>query len=167
MKRFILAAVALVTIGSLAYTMALAQDAAKDAAKDSAKTVAATEAAKPTTKPAMPRRSTLRLDKDGRPLSPKSTAERTALCRADCKPNNYKECGTWGCTGMHGLYRDYDKYDPQLKSIKGQQDYKQCVDKCLGPLPAIYVQRAVFGAGITSWFGKSKESCLSCHVKGH
>jgi hypothetical protein len=147
----------------MAYTVAVAQDATKNTDK----TAAAQEPAKETTKPAMPRRSTPRIDKDGRPLSPKSTAERTALCKADCRPNNYKDCGTWGCVGMHGLYRDYDKYDPQLKSIKGQQDYKQCVDKCLGPLPAIYVQRAVFGAGITSWFGKSKESCLSCHVKGH
>jgi hypothetical protein len=167
MKTLILAAIASVAIGSLAYSIAFAQDVAKDATKDAANSAMAQEAAKPATRPAMPRRSTLRIDKDGRPLSPKSTAERTALCRADCKPNNYKDCGTWGCTGMHGLYRDYDKYDPQLKSIKGQQDYKQCVDKCLAPLPAIYIQRAVFGAGVTSWFGKSKESCLSCHVKGH
>src|SRR5689334_19981284 len=105
MRKLILAVIALATGLSVAYTVAFAQDAAKEAAKPAA----AQEATQAPARHVTPRRSTPRLDKDGRPLSPKSTAERTALCRADCKPNNYKECGTWGCTGMHGLYRDYDK----------------------------------------------------------
>jgi len=150
MKKLLVAGLALVVAGSVAFTMALAQDAAKsDAPKTAVKRVA-------------PKRSD-----DGRPVSKKSAAARTALCKADCRPNNYKDCGTWGCVGMHGLYRDYDKYDPQLKCIEGQKQYAQCVQKCVDPLPAVYIQRAVFGMGVTSWFGKSKESCLDCHAKGH
>jgi hypothetical protein len=156
MRRVLLVAgLALFAVGVLSHTPALTQGASAAKTEDA--------------KPAKPAAKSVRhpMSKDGRPLSTKSAAARTALCKADCRPNNYKDCGTWGCVGMHGLYRDYNKYDPQLKSIAGQKAYKQCVEKCVGPLPSIYIQRAVFGAGITSWFGKSKESCLDCHSMGH
>jgi len=110
---------------------------------------------------------TIKPSKDGSyTVSKKSVASRTALCKADCRPNNYKDCGTWGCVGMHGLYRSYNKDDPELKSIKGQKDFALCVATCLAPLPPVYVQRAVFGLGL-SWFGKKKEGCLDCHAAGH
>jgi hypothetical protein len=114
-----------------------------------------------------PSTKTIRPSKDGSyTVSKKSPASRLASCNADCRPNNYKDCGTWGCKGMHGLYRSYNHDDPQLKSIKGKQDFQQCVSTCMAPLPKVYIQRAVFGMGLT-WFGKKKEGCLDCHAAGH
>jgi hypothetical protein len=104
-----------------------------------------------------------RLDKDGRPISSRSVGYRTALCKADCSPKKYdQKTGV----GIHGIYRGYQQYDPQLTSIQGKKEYAECVSICLAPLPSVYVQRPLLAMG-GSWFGKSKESCLDCHVKGH
>jgi hypothetical protein len=149
MKKLLLTAVALVVFGCLVQTSAFTQTA------DETKSAAA--------KPATPKRSTIRIDKDGRPLSPKSAASRNALCRADCSPKKYdSKTGV----GIHGIYRSYHEFDPNLVSVEGKKQYAECVRLCAAPLPNIYVQRAVFGAGM-SWFGKSKEGCLDCHAKGH
>jgi hypothetical protein len=136
MKRVLLAGAALAVAGSMAFTMALAKDAVRH-------------------KP--------RLDKDGRPLSSRSVAYRTKLCKADCSPQKYDEKTG---VGIHGIYRSYHQYDPQLVSVRGKKEYAECVSKCLGPLPSVYVQRPLLAMGM-NWFGKSKESCLDCHVKGH
>src|SRR4051794_39393495 len=108
MKKLLAATFALIVVGSVATTVALTQEAAKPAPA----ATPAQQAAKPApeaAKPAAPRRAAPR-SADDRPVSTKSTASRTALCKADCLPNNYKDCGTWGCTGMHGLYRSYNTY---------------------------------------------------------
>jgi hypothetical protein len=136
-KKLSLVGAALVVVGSLTYTPAFTQDA-----KGTKRT--ASSAA------------------DGRPVSTKSVASRTALCKADCRPENYNDSGI----GIHGLYRSYSKFDPHLVSVEGKKQYAECVQKCLAPLPTVYVQRAVFAMGI-NWFGKTKQSCLDCHVKGH
>jgi hypothetical protein len=135
MKKLLFACVALIVAGSLAFTMALAQERTKRAAPKSA---------------------------DGRPVSTKSVAARTALCRADCRPNALKESGI----GIHGHYRAYNQFDPHLTSVEGRKQFAECVQKCVAPLPPIYVQRLVFATG-ANWFGKSKQSCLDCHAKGH
>ena len=147
MKKLLITMVALIAVGSFAYTMAFAQDPAK-------------------TKSAAPKSTAAKADRDGRPVSKRSAAARTALCKADCRPNNYKDCPTWGCTGMHGLYRSYNQNDPQLKSIDGQKQFAQCVKACVDPLPAVYVQRPLLAAG-GKWFGKSTADCLECHAKAH
>jgi hypothetical protein len=103
------------------------------------------------------------VDAQGRPVSTVPAAKRIALCKADCTPNNYK--ASTGI-GVHGIYRSYAQYDPQLKSIEGRASFNECVKKCSDPLPEVYVQRAVFGLGL-NWFGHTKQSCLDCHAKGH
>jgi hypothetical protein len=90
----------------------------------------------------------------------KGAAAKAALCRADCRPGNYQASGI----GMHGLYRAYDKFDPQLVSIEGRKQYAECVAHCTAPLPSVYIQRPIFAMGL-SWFGKSASSCLDCHAK--
>ena len=87
--------------------------------------------------------------------SKKSLASRTKLCKADCLPDN-----------IHGLYKSYHTTDPKLVGVDGKKQYAQCVKSCLGPLPPIYVQRAVFALGI-KWFGQTRESCLDCHERGY
>lgn len=89
----------------------------------------------------------------------KSEAARAATCKADCLPNNMHPNGT----GMHGLYRSYSIWDPHLVSPEGRKEYAQCVRACEGPLPDIYIQRFVFGVGLT-WFGKTQQSCFDCHT---
>lgn len=84
----------------------------------------------------------------------RSTALRTAACKADCLPDN-----------LHGLYKSYHTTDPKLVSEDGRKQYSECVRKCLAPLPWFYVQRPILEAG-GSWFGKSAADCLDCHVKG-
>jgi hypothetical protein len=137
MNKLWLAGVALIVAGSLAYTPALTREAkgTKSAASRSA---------------------------ESRPVSKKSAAARTALCKADCRPNNLQQSGV----GMHGLYRAYNTFDPHLTSIEGRKQYAECVKKCVDPLPDVYVQRPIFALGL-NWFGKSKKSCLDCHAKGH
>lgn len=87
-----------------------------------------------------------------------------ALCKTDCSPKNFNQATN---IGVHGIYRGFNDYDPQLKSAEGQRSYAECVKKCSDPLPDVYVQRAYFGAGATNWFGMTKETCLNCHSKGH
>lgn len=145
MKKLVLVAFALVAAGTLALTPAMTQEKKE--------------------RSAAPRAPAVKIDKkDGRPVSTKSLASRTALCRADCSPKKYdSKTGV----GIHGIYRRFNEFDPNLQSIEGKKSYAQCVDLCLAPLPAIYVQRAVFAMGAQSWFGAPKASCLNCHVKGH
>jgi hypothetical protein len=94
-------------------------------------------------------------------MSKKSVASRTKLCKADCLPNNYHESGV----GMHGLYRAYSTFDPNLQSPEGKKQYAECVKKCLDPIQRITIQRAVWAMGLT-WFGKTRKDCLECHVSG-
>ena len=152
MKKLWLEVYVLIVAGSMAYSPALTQEKAKQTTSAASKRMASTKPHK------------LKLDKDGRPLSPKSAASRTALCKADCRPNNYNAATG---IGIHGIYRRFADYDPNLTSIQGKKSYAECVKKCTDPLPDIYVQRAVFAAGIKSWFGMTKEDCLNCHAKGH
>jgi hypothetical protein len=136
MKKALVGVVALLGVVVFAWSMAFAKDAA---------------------------RKKQPVDKDGRPVSTKSVAARTALCRADCSPKHYDpKTGI----GIHGIYRAYRQFDPQLVSVEGRRQYADCVSRCLAPLPEVYVQRPLFAMGL-SWFGKSKQSCLDCHVKGH
>jgi hypothetical protein len=160
MIKLLLTGAALLVVGALAYTPALTQTA--DETKSAASKSSAPKRFGP--KGAASKRARLKLDKDGRPLSTKSLAARTALCRADCRPGNYnRKTGI----GIHGVYRSYATFDPTLMSVEGKRQFADCVRVCLAPLPAVYIQRAVFATGVNSWFGKSKESCLDCHVKGH
>jgi hypothetical protein len=158
MKNRVVALLALVLVGALIYTPeALTEDVISPQ-------LGSLGGIKPGDKPST---KAIKPSKDGSyTVSSKSPVSRLASCNADCRPNNYKDCGTWGCKGMHGLYRSYNQDDPQLKSIRGKQDFAQCVSTCMAPLPKVYIQRAVFGMGMT-WFGKSKEGCLECHAAGH
>jgi len=94
-------------------------------------------------------------------MSKKGVASRTKLCKADCLPNNYHESGL----GMHGLYRAYSTFDPHLTSPEGKAGYAECVKKFLAPIQRITIQRAVWAMGLT-WFGKTRQDCLECHVSG-
>jgi hypothetical protein len=136
-NKLLLAAVALIVAGAVTYTPALTEELKRK-------------------KSAAPRST------DTRPVSKKSAAARTALCRADCRPNNYSPSGI----GIHGIYRSYAEFDPHLTSIEGRRQFAECVKKCVDPLPDLYVQRPLFAMGI-NWFGNTKESCLNCHAKGH
>jgi hypothetical protein len=93
----------------------------------------------------------------------RSVAARTALCRADCSPAKFDQATG---VGIHGIYRSYHKNDPHLTSIDGRRQYAECVKHCTDPLPAVYVQRPIFAMGMT-WFGKTADSCLSCHAPQH
>jgi len=163
MKKLLLTAFALLLLGSLSFTPALTQNAtpAQDAAKPAEDSAKPADAPKPAPVRRAPR--TPPVDAQGRPLSTVPAAKRIAYCKADCTPNNYK--ASTG-VGVHGIYRSYAEYDPQLKSAEGQASFKECVKKCSDPLPDVYVQRAVFGLGL-SWFGKTKRDCLECHARGH
>jgi hypothetical protein len=83
-----------------------------------------------------------------------SVGARTAACRKDCRAGE-----------THGLYRPYNATDPHLVSPEGRKLYKECVQKCLDPLPSFYVQKPILEAG-GSWFGMHKSDCLSCHANG-
>jgi hypothetical protein len=141
MKKLLLAGGALILAVSVAFTPALAE-------------------------PAKKKKSTASGGGESYTVSKKSVAARTALCKADCRPNNYKDCPSWGCTGMHGLYKAYDRFDPHLTSTEGRKQYAECVKKCVAPLPSVYIQRPFFALGLY-WFGKTRESCLDCHARGH
>lgn len=90
----------------------------------------------------------------------KSVAARTALCKADCLPGKFHANGI----GMHGLYRSYSKWDPHLVSPEGKKEYAACVSTCVGPLPSVYIQKIIFGMGMT-WFGKTQDNCFDCHTR--
>lgn len=136
MKKLWLTGLALIVAGALAYTPALTQEA-KEA------------------KPA----ATKKVASKGAPS--RSVAARTALCKADCRPNNLKASGI----GIHGHYRSYNSFDPHLTSLEGRKQFAECVKNCVAPLPRIYIQRPLLEGG-GSWFGKDAASCLSCHAKG-
>jgi len=83
-----------------------------------------------------------------------SVGARTAACKLDCSAGN-----------LHGTYRAYGAFDPQLKSPEGKKLYAECVRLCLDPLPGFYVQKSIIESG-GSWFGKTKTDCLGCHAVG-
>jgi len=91
--------------------------------------------------------------------SNRSASARTAVCKADCLPDNLHGNGV----GMHGLYRSYSKWDPHLVSPEGKKEYAQCVRACLAPLPSIYIQKIIFAMGM-KWFGMTQKSCFGCHT---
>ncbi|MEA2982349.1 MAG: hypothetical protein QOF09_4172 [Alphaproteobacteria bacterium] len=151
-------------------TAALTQDSS-GASKESS--TANTEQAKPAAeaapKPAesaKPKRTTGRIalktdPKDGSIISPYSLAYRTAMNREDCKPNNLKKDGL----GIHGHYRTYGQWDPELKSIEGRRQFEACVKRGLEPTPWFaFGQRMVIASG-GKFFGRGKEECLMCHSK--
>jgi len=98
---------------------------------------------------------------DGKLISPYTLAERTALSRQDCKPNNLHKDGL----GIHGHYRTYGQWDPELKSIEGRKQYEACVKRGLDPTPWFAFGQRLLIATRGQWFGKTKESCLTCHSK--
>jgi hypothetical protein len=83
-----------------------------------------------------------------------SAGSRSAACKSDCRTGN-----------LHGIYRAYNTADPNLTSPEGKKMFAECVQLCLAPLPAIYVQRSIIESG-GSWFGKTKADCLGCHAQG-
>jgi hypothetical protein len=156
------AAGALILAASLVSTMALTQGAAdmKERAKP------AVDAASKSDESAKPKRAGARRagkvdPADGKLVSPYSLAERTAANRQDCKPNNLHKDGL----GMHGHYRAYGQWDPELKSIEGRKQFEACVKRGLEPTPWFaFGQRMMIASG-GKFFGKGKEDCLKCHSK--
>jgi hypothetical protein len=156
MKKRLLIAGAMIFAASLTYSSASTQDT-PDSKKEAAKSVEAPKAAK-----VAAGRRTPKIDPaDGKILSPYSLAERTALNRQDCKPNNLHKDGL----GMHGQYRTYGQWDPELKSIEGRKQYEACVKRGLDPTPWFaFGQRALIATN-GKFFGKTKDDCLKCHSK--
>ncbi len=160
MKKRLLTAGALVLAASLTYSSAFTQDAPgtkKQEVKPS------DNAAQTTVDSAKPRRAAVRRvpknDADGKVISPYSLAQRTALNREDCKPNNLRKDGL----GIHGHYRTYGQWDPELKSIEGRKQYEACVKRGLEPTPWFaFGQRALI-ATRGQFFGKTRDDCLKCH----
>jgi hypothetical protein len=151
MRRLLLVGGILAAAMSLAYTPAFTQDAPKK------KEASASEKSK-----AVSGRR-IKVDADGKQISPYSLAVRTANNRADCKPNALKPDGV----GIHGHYRGYGNWDPELKSIEGRKQFEACVKRGLEPAPWFaLLQRATFAQG-GKFFGKTKEDCLKCHEKGY
>lgn len=152
MRRLLLIGGILAVAMSLAYTPAFTQDAQK---KEQAKP-AANSASKPARRPT-------KVNAEGKQVSPYSLAERTANNRADCRPNALKPDGL----GIHGHYRGYGQWDPELKSIEGRKQFEACVKRGLEPAPWFaLLQRATFANG-GKFFGKTKEDCLKCHEVGY
>jgi hypothetical protein len=162
-KKWSLIAGALILTASLTYTSAFTQDAPgknKEQAKpaDHA-TPKPDQSAKPKTTAA---RRIVKIDPvDGKPISPYSLAERTALNRQDCLPNNLHKDGL----GIHGHYRTYGQWDPELKSIEGRKQYEACVKRGLDPTPWFAFGQRLLIATSGKFFGKTKEDCLKCHSK--
>jgi hypothetical protein len=155
-------AAALILAAPLTFTSAFTQGA-PDKKVEQAKPVGAAPktdaAAKPKTTAV---RRAAKIDPvDGKLVSPYSLAERTAMSRQDCKPNNLHEDGL----GMHGQYRTYGQWDPELKSIEGRRQYEACVKRGLDPTPWFAFGQRLLIATRGKWFGKTKESCLMCHSK--
>jgi hypothetical protein len=161
-KRWCVIAGALVLVASLVDTRASTQDipAVKKEPANSANS-----AVPKSTENARPKNTAKRVAKidpvDGKLISPYSLAERTALNKQDCTPNNLHKNGL----GMHGHYRTYGQWDPELRSIEGRKQFEACVKRGLEPTPWFaFGQRA--GIAMTGkFFGKSKEECLKCHSK--
>src|ERR1043165_832946 len=161
MKHWLLTAGALLLAVSLTYTSAFTQDASgknKEQAKPADNAAPKPdESAKPTRAWA---RRVAKIDPvDGKLISPYSLAERTAMNRQDCKPNNLHEDGL----GMHGQYRTYGQWDPELKSIEGRRQYEACVKRGLDPTPWFAFGQRLLIATRGKFFGKTKDDCLKCH----
>jgi len=161
--HWLLTAGAILLAASLTYTSAFTQDAP---GKNKEQAKPHNNARPKPDERAKPQRAGVRrvpkIDPvDGKLISPYSLAERTALNRQDCKPNNLHKDGL----GMHGHYRTYGQWDPELKSIEGRKQFEACVKRGLEPTPWFaFGQRA--GIAMTGkFFGKSKEDCLRCHSK--
>jgi hypothetical protein len=158
-QNCLLTAAALILAASLTYTSAFTQDAPgmkKEQAKPRAD---ATPKLDQSAKPA--RRATKTDPADGKLISPYSLAERTAASRQDCKPNNLRKDGV----GIHGHYRTYGQWDPELKSIEGRKQFEACVKRGLEPTPWFaFGQRMMIASG-GKFFGRGKEDCLKCHSK--
>ena len=150
MKMRLLAAGALILATSLTYSSA-STPGASDTKKEEAKAAETPKVAG--------RRSAKTSSADGKIISPYSLAQRTALNRRDCKPNNLHKDGL----GMHGHYRTYGQWDPELKSIEGRQQYEACVKRGLDPTPWFAVGQRLLIATNGKFFGKTKDDCLKCH----
>jgi hypothetical protein len=150
MKMRLLTAGALILATSLTYSLASTQGApdTKKAEAGAAEMPKATKAGRPAKK-----------DADGKIVSPYSLAQRIALNREDCKPNNLHKDGL----GMHGQYRTYGQWDPELKSIEGKKQYEACVKRGLEPTPWFAVGQRALIAMKGKFFGKTKDDCLKCH----
>lgn len=147
---------------ALTYTSAVSQEApGKTSAKDTTTGVATPSAdANAKSKPPAVRRAAKVDPVDGKLLSPYGLAERTAMNRLDCKPNALRNG-----VGMHGVYRGYGQWDPELKSIEGRKQFDACVKRGLEPTPWFaFGQRGAIAMG-TKFFGRGKEECLMCHSK--
>jgi hypothetical protein len=141
----------------LTYSPAFTQSAPDKKTEEATTSGSAVEGTKPKTA-----RRVLKVDPvDGKLVSPYSLAERTALSRQDCLPNNLHKDGL----GMHGQYRTYGQWDPQLKSIEGKRQYEACVKRGLDPTPWFAFGQRMLIATNGKFFGKTKESCLTCHSK--
>jgi hypothetical protein len=156
MMRWVLTAGALVLAASLTYTSAYTQDASGTAKKQAKPAESATTKPDESTKPkrAARGRSALKIEAD-------SLASRTSMNRQDCKPNNLKKDGL----GMHGHYRTYGQWDPELKSIEGRRQFEACVKRGLEPTPWFaFGQRMMISSG-GKFFGRGRDDCLKCHSK--
>ena len=156
-KKYLLAAAILVVAASLTYSTAFTQDApgTKAATKTSGKKVATGKEYYD-----RPARHATKTNREGKVISPYSLAERTAASRMDCKPNALKKDGM----GIHGHYRTYGQWDPELKSIEGRKQFEACVKRGLDPTPWFaFGQRMMIGSGDGKFFGRGKDDCLRCH----
>jgi hypothetical protein len=153
MQNCLLTVAALILAASLTYTSAFTQDA-PGKNKEQATRVNATDVS------AKPARRAAKTDRaDGKLISPYSLAERTAANRQDCKPNNLRKDGV----GIHGHYRTYGQWDPELKSIEGRRQFEACVKRGLEPTPWFaFGQRALIATS-GKFFGKTRDDCLKCH----
>ena len=152
---------AFILMASFVSTVALTQDAPK-ANKERAQ---AQSQAKPAESAKPKKVTTRRVAKvdpaDGKLISPYSLAQRTVLARQDCLPNNLHKDGL----GIHGRYRTYGQWDPQLKSIEGRRQYEACVKRGLEPTPWFaFGQRMMIGLQ-GDFFGQTNARCLMCHSK--
>jgi hypothetical protein len=158
-SRWFLIAGALVVVASLSGSAVFAQSAKKQQAKP-AETSGARSADVEKPKRTSSRTS-FKTDAEGKLISPYSLAQRTALNRQDCAPNKLQKNGL----GIHGHYRTYKDWDPELKSIEGRRQFEACVKRGLEPTPWFAIgQRATIAMG-GKFFGKGKEDCLKCHSK--
>src|SRR4051812_37708828 len=109
-KNWSLIAGALILTASLTYTPALTQDAPGTKKDEAKRTEGATQKPDANAKPktAAGRRVAKIDPTDGKLISPYSVAERTALNKQDCRPNNLHKDGL----GIHGHYRTYGQWDP-------------------------------------------------------
>ena len=162
-KKWSVIAGALILAASLTYTSALTQDAPGTKKEEAKPADNATPRPEKNVKPKTARvRRVPKIDPvDGKLVSPYSLAERTALNRQDCKPNNLHKDGL----GMHGQYRTYGQWDPELKSIEGKKQYEACVKRGLDPTPWFAFGQRLLIATNGKFFGKTKDDCLMCHSK--